>query len=101
MKIYYIVPAWSDQASQCRIVMREFSGKIDAAASYRATRDLWKEAGLMNSHGKLVYLDDKHAAAEMSQDEPLMAGVQYSFPVTADLDVSDVPPKDQRPRMKG
>lgn len=86
MRVFYIVPAWSDQAGQCRIVSREFSGKIDAAASYRETPKLWKEAGLMNSRGKLVYLDDRHAAAEMSQDEPLSAGMQYSFEVTAPAD---------------
>jgi len=80
MKVFYIVPAWSDQAGQCRVVMREFSGKIDAAASYRSTPELWKYAGLMNSQGKLVCLEDKYAFDEMSQDEPLAAGIQYSFP---------------------
>lgn len=55
----------------------------------------------MNSQGKLVRLDDKHAFAEMSQDEPLYAGVQYSFPYAADLDVGDALHNDHRPRMNG
>ena len=81
--IFYIVPAWSDQAGQCKVVTRKVSGPVDASASYRASPGLWKEAGLMNSRGKLVCLNDKKAFAEMSQDEPLSAGMQYSFPATA------------------
>jgi hypothetical protein len=91
MKIFYIVPAWSDQAGQCKIVMREFERKINAADSYRSTPELWEEAGLMNSQGKLVCLNDKQAASEMSQDEPLCAGMQYSFPLETEIDVNDAP----------
>lgn len=79
-KTYLIVPAWSDQAGQCRIVCREgVPASIDALTSYRTEPDLWKEAGLMNSRGKLVCLNDKEAFKEMSLDEPLMAGCQYTF----------------------
>lgn len=99
MKIFYIVPAWSDQASQCRIVTRQVDKKIDAAASYRAAPELWKEAGLMNSQGKLVCLNDQQAFIEMSQDEPLAAGVQYSFPEVADVEI--VEERAVAPRMNG
>jgi len=92
---YYIVPAWSDQAGQCRIVCRTFAGKIDGAASYRATPELWKEAGIMNSRGEIVCLDDPIAFAEMKLDEPLMAGVQYSFPVNPPAPVAADTTDDQ------
>ena len=78
-KNFYIVPAWTDQSGQCRIVSRETAQKIDAEASYRESPKLWAEAGLMNSRGKLVCLNDKEAFDEMAQDEPLMAGMQYTF----------------------
>ncbi len=73
-RTYYIVPAWSDQAGQCRIVSRE--GLIpDAHKSYQAAPGLWKEAGLMNSLGRLVCLS---AGPEVQEEfracEPLMAG---------------------------
>lgn len=75
----YIVPAFSDQAGQCRIVARE--GQVaDARADYQKNPKAWKEAGLMNSRGKLVCLQ---GTAEMVQEfrdcEPLMAGTQFVF----------------------
>lgn len=95
--VFYIVPAWSDQAGQCRIVARQVEGRIDAGASYRATPELWAEVGLMNSRGKVVYLTDKHAFEEMSQDEPLMAGMQYSLPAAVEVERFEQSPVD-RPR---
>lgn len=88
-KTYLIVPAWSNQAGQCRIVVREnVPASIDALQSYRDAPNLWKEAGLMNSQGKMVCLNDKEALKKMSLDEPLMAGMQYTFqndpPLTSD-----------------
>jgi hypothetical protein len=96
LNVFYVVPAWSEQSGQCRIVSRQVEGRIDAAASYRATPELWTEAGLMNSRGKVVYLNDKHAFEEMSQDEPLMAGMQYSLPSEVEKNEFDL--QTNRPR---
>lgn len=101
LNVFYIVPAWSDQAGQCRIVSRQVEGRIDASASYRAAPELWAEAGIMNGRGKIVCLNDKHAFEEMSQDEPLMAGMQYSLPAAIEIErfVSDEDqPDSDRPR---
>jgi|GEM_PF-1586179 len=78
MITFYIVPAWSDQAGQCRIVSREgFEG--DAGKSYRADPDKWQEAGKMNSRGELVCLNgSKEAWREFKDCEPLMAGLQIT-----------------------
>jgi hypothetical protein len=80
MKHFYIVPAWSDQAGQCRIVSRETDFSIDVYKSYNESPQIWKEAGLMNSQGKLVCID---ATPEQAEDikscEPLMAGTSYSY----------------------
>lgn len=72
---YYIVPAWSDQAGQCRIVSRE--GDVENAPdSYRQRPEQWKEAGRMNSQGRLVCLDGTAlAVAEFRDCEPLAAGL--------------------------
>lgn len=79
MKTYYIVPSWSDQAGQCRIVSRE--GKIqDARADYQDNPRLWAEAGIMNSRGALVCLDGRKEAWAVFKDcEPLMAGMQVTI----------------------
>lgn len=76
MHTYLIVPAWSDQAGQCKIVSRE-GRHPQALLSYRETPELWSEAGIMNSQGKLVCLDDKELFFEMQADEPLAAGSVY------------------------
>lgn len=71
---YYIVPAWSDQAGQCRIVARRGRHE-NARQDYRAHPECWKEVGLMNSLGKLVSLDAPAATVQEFRDcEPLMAG---------------------------
>lgn len=76
MHTYLILPAWSDQADQCKIVSRE--GRYpQALLSYRETPELWSEAGIMNSQGKLVFLDDKELFFEMQAQEPLAAGLVY------------------------
>lgn len=72
---YYIVPAWSDQAGYCRIVSREGSTG-DVPNNYRHHSEQWKEAGRMNSQGKLVCLDGSKAAWQEFRDcEPLAAGL--------------------------
>lgn len=76
---YLIVPAWSDQAGQCRIAKR--LGDIgDALKDYRAEPDAWEDVGIMNSRGSLVCLDAPgHIYQEFKSMEPLMAGVQVSL----------------------
>lgn len=72
----YIVPAWSDQAGQCRIVARE--GQWAARDSYLVNASKWLEVGLMDSRGKVRCIEPEFAS--LREDEPLMAGTQYRFP---------------------
>jgi hypothetical protein len=75
----FIVPAWSDQAGQCRIVARE-GRHADCLQSYRANPAKWREIGLMNSRGAIVCLDASEGIRnELKADEPLAAGVRYVF----------------------
>lgn len=82
---YLIVPAWSDQAGQCRIVARtyerEFGNDTPGLREYRANPDLWREVGIMNSRGSIVAFAPSHASHynHMKSDEPLMAGTVYTF----------------------
>lgn len=73
----YIVPAFSDQAGQCRIVVA--AGHIaNARDSYRNYPKLWSEAGLMNSQGRLVCCEPLGDLVEQLKDcEPLVAGLQF------------------------
>lgn len=71
----YIVPAWSDQAGQCRIVLAD-GRHMDPARSYKANPGLWKEVGLMNSQGRLVCCENiGNLREELKDCEPLMAGL--------------------------
>lgn len=75
---YFIVPAWSDQGGQCRIVSTPGPKINDPLAHYRKFPDLWSEAGLMNSRGELVYLSGPMShAEELRSCEPLMAGTTF------------------------
>jgi hypothetical protein len=84
---YLIVPAWSDQAGQCRIVARdheEFHTSGDRMRvgldNYRAQPHLWSEVGVMNSRGELVCLDAPVGVyGQFKACEPLMAGTTYTF----------------------
>jgi hypothetical protein len=78
MKTYLIVPAWSDQSGQCRIVAIDRDiGRENALHAYRGRPDAWHEVGLMNSSGKLVCLTAPDAVTQEFKDcEPLMAGMQ-------------------------
>lgn len=82
---YLIVPAWSDQAGQCRIVRREHEIKHpDPLKHYRQYPEQWKEAGRMNSRGVVVALDATPEVLQEFRDcEPLMAGTSFDFPGAA------------------
>lgn len=79
---YLIVPAWSDQGGQCRIVRREHEiNHPDPLQHYRQYPEQWKEAGLMNSRGVVVTLDASPEVLQEFRDcEPLMAGTCFAFP---------------------
>lgn len=79
---YLIVPAWSDQAGQCRIVRREHEIQHpDPLQHYRQYPQQWQEAGIMNSRGVVVTLDASPEVLQEFRDcEPLMAGTSLSFP---------------------
>lgn len=81
---YFIKPALSDQAGQCRIYRKHF-GERDGAPS-SVTRDYdadpggWREVGLMNSRGRLVCLDaEPHIIEDIKTCEPLMAGLHFTY----------------------
>jgi hypothetical protein len=74
-----VVPALTDQGGQCRIV--EAQGMFKAPLyAYRQRPELWKECGLMNSRGRIVWLEvPQSAKEEIKLCEPLMAGSQFSY----------------------
>jgi hypothetical protein len=74
---YYIVPAMTEIAGQCRIVA--FPDAVDNARdAYRRNPDVWKDAGVMNSRGSLVALDaPTHVIHEFRSCEPLAAGLTF------------------------
>lgn len=96
-RTYLIVPAWTDQAGQCRIVSRE-GRHSQALLSYRESPDLWLDSGIMNSEGRLVCLDDPVLGAEMRADEPLCAGLVYVQEHPVDARPHDESPRPERPR---
>jgi hypothetical protein len=80
MKIVYIVPAWSDQAGQCRISTLSAQSLRDVKRDYEHNPDKWRECGVMNSQGKLVAYDGTQAERqEIVACEPLMAGLVFEF----------------------
>lgn len=80
MIAYLIVPAWSDQAGQCRIVARQYVGEpYSHLEHYRAFPNLWRDAGRMSSRGKLVCLSDAKHFADMRSCEPLAAGTIFTY----------------------
>jgi len=80
---FYIVPAWSDIAGQCRIVARDYF-RGEARDNYRKEPEKWREVGLMSSQGKLVCFDGSlHARQEITDCEPLMAGLVFEVAFTA------------------
>lgn len=74
----YIVPAWSDQAGQCRIV-RALGLHSDARASYAANPKQWLDVGLMSSRGTVVCVSDAVLRKELEDCVPLSAGLVISY----------------------
>ncbi|RTL34275.1 MAG: hypothetical protein EKK53_26665 [Burkholderiales bacterium] len=75
----YIVPAFSDQAGQCRIVARKGCWP-DARDSYRESPGAWVEIGLMDSSGHLRCLTaPTKVFNELRTSEPLAAGNVFQF----------------------
>lgn len=68
----YIAPAMTDQAGQCRIYSTPGKPR-DTAALYRSSPEFFKEAGIMNSRGRVVCSDV--AYNDLKDMEPLMAGM--------------------------
>lgn len=81
----YIVPALTDQASQCRIVAREdFGGS--ARDNYRREPEKWREVGLMNSRGGLVcFYGEAAHRQELKESVPLRAGLVFNFPMQEEI----------------
>ena len=80
---FYIVPAMTEQAGQCRVVHRDgyWAG---ARESYRENPDAWGEVGLMSSRGVLVCLDGpRYVWDQLKADEPLMAGLIITYDTEA------------------
>ena len=78
MITFYIVPAFTDQAGQCRIVSKITESVFPP--KYHENPEDWKEAGLMNSRGKLICLEATiQQSAEIVDCEPLYAGMVFSF----------------------
>lgn len=80
---YYIVPALTELAGQCRIVHRD-GHWAGARESYEANPDNWLEAGLMNFEGKIVCLEcPRYIWDQLKADEPLMAGLIITYDTEA------------------
>lgn len=75
----YIVPAWSDQAGQCRIVARK--GLIpDPRSDYAENPGCWFEIGLMSSSGQIRCIQaPAKVYEELRHSEPLAAGNVFQF----------------------
>lgn len=68
---YLLVPPWSDQAGQFRIVAREGDWP-DALSNYRSSPEPWREVGKVSSRGSIVCLDAPAAVyAELRACAPL------------------------------
>ena len=76
MHTLFIVPAFSDQAGQCRIVAR--AGRMtDCLTSYRLIPEQWREVGLMDSAGNVRCIELEFAA--LRHEAPLAAGTRWIF----------------------
>lgn len=78
---YLIVPALSDQAGQLRIVSREHDNKFRVELSdYRRNPELWKEAGLVNTDGKLKCIEAPvNVGLYLQSQQPLLPPNTYTF----------------------
>ena len=77
MATYYIAPAVTELAGQCRIY-RHSKRVYNSAVHYRLVPDEWTEVGLMSSQGKLVCLTaPKEVWQEMRECEPMAGGMCF------------------------
>mgnify|MGYP003532288840 FL=1 len=78
---YLVVPAFSDQAGQLRIVSRRASCVL-TLTDYRHAPDLWAEAGLVRAHdGVLICLDAPASVhAEFRACEPIRPPLGVCLP---------------------
>lgn len=80
----YIVPALTDVAGYCRVVVRH--GRIENPKEdyerdlIRKVR-LWREVGMMGSRGQLLCIEADLAdlGLEMRECQPMMAGMVWHF----------------------
>lgn len=79
MRTYLIVPAVTDIAGQCRIVLHpNFNLQEWPLTHYREHPNEWQDVGLMNSQGRIRCLDaPSEVWREMRECEPLMAGTYF------------------------
>lgn len=78
-----IVPAVTNVASQCRIVLAP-GIYSNALAAYRSNPGRWQDIGIMNSRGNLVCLEDVgDLRQELKECEPLMAGMTFCVALEA------------------
>jgi hypothetical protein len=80
---YLIVPAWSDQGGQMRIVRTDRYLK-DALQDYRDNPERWKEVGLIQTRAMnqqtLTYFEGPAPVARWIKDDlPLMGGTTYRY----------------------
>jgi len=82
LHLYYIHPAWSDQAGQCRIYYRlsHEDLRFHVREHIRDNPQQWSEVGLMNSMGEAVCLSAPPVVRqEMHDSQPMMAGSVFSY----------------------
>ena len=82
--IYFIKPALSKQAGQCRIYRKHFDSRDGRPPSVIGDYDddpgSWREVGLMSSRGRLVCLDaEQDIVEDIRACEPLMAGLHFTY----------------------
>jgi hypothetical protein len=81
---YVVVPAWSDQAGQCRIVARVHDQGEAAVRpglqDYRRNPNKWWDVGLMGSDGTIRCLQARpNERAIINEAVPIMAGTAFHF----------------------
>lgn len=79
MEVFLVVPAWSDQAGQMRIVSKVRDTAAGALADYRRNPDGWLEAGIVNNEGKLVCLSGPDCIrTDMRDAQPIAGGYVFT-----------------------
>ena len=76
-RTYLIVPAETDIAGQCRIVMH-LQKQTSPLAHYRECPDEWRDVGLISSKGRVRCLACPHDVwLDMRDCEPMHAGMYF------------------------